>query len=284
MIERRYPSKVLLFGEYTVLHGGTALALPYHGFWGQAGHNVHRSIEDWQPLLSFLEKINNRLAYRLDLSRLNREIQMGLEFISNIPIGHGVGSSAALCAFLYENFSEHPLNYNLTALMADLAEIESFFHGKSSGFDPLISLLGKPLKYGSTGPEFVDIPSFEKLHLYLVGPSKSRTSGPLVSSYKKMLRVKNFTSDMDDLADLTDQIIEIFLTGDHGSLWPMLKKLSLAQSNNLNFLIPPYHEKKWKRLSEEGNFIIKLCGAGGGGFLLAFGEDDLSDKEFLKVF
>jgi len=65
----------------------------------------------------------------------------GLAFESNIPIGFGLGSSGALSAGVYDSFCLAKANDNLELTKKHLAQIESYFHGSSSGTDPLVSFL-----------------------------------------------------------------------------------------------------------------------------------------------
>jgi mevalonate kinase len=39
----------------------------------------------------------------------------------------------------------------------------------------------------------------------------------------------------------------------------------------------------WSKGLESGDYILKLCGAGGGGFVLGF-SDKLSTEEKIKIF
>ena len=72
----------------------------------------------------------------------------GLYFDSSIPQGYGVGSSGALVAAIYDKYASDKITVleNLTRdkllkLKSIFSMMESFFHGKSSGLDPLNSYL-----------------------------------------------------------------------------------------------------------------------------------------------
>ena len=77
-------------------------------------------------------------------------------FDSSIPQGYGVGSSGALVAAVYDKYAfgkitvlENLTKEKLLHLKAVFSLMESFFHGKSSGLDPLNSYLSLPILINS---------------------------------------------------------------------------------------------------------------------------------------
>jgi mevalonate kinase len=47
-------------------------------------------------------------------------------------------------------------------------------------------------------------------------------------------------------------------------------------------MIPAHYEKLWKQGLDSGEYYIKLCGSGGGGFLLGFTRNYDKAKQILK--
>ena len=77
-------------------------------------------------------------------------------FDSSIPQGYGVGSSGALVAAIYDKYAtdkitvlENLTREKLLKLKIIFSKMESFFHGKSSGLDPLNSYLSLPILINS---------------------------------------------------------------------------------------------------------------------------------------
>jgi len=75
-----------------------------------------------------------------------------LYFDSSIPQGYGVGSSGALVAAIYDTYAIDKIEATETLTRDKLLRLkeifslmESFFHGKSSGLDPLNSYLSIPI-------------------------------------------------------------------------------------------------------------------------------------------
>jgi len=100
---KKYYSKLLLFGEHSIIKGSQALALPlfnFSGNWKYATENIEEKQMNLPTFATHLEKLKNvnELLCDLDVERFQGELNKGLFFQSNIPTGYGVGSSGALCA------------------------------------------------------------------------------------------------------------------------------------------------------------------------------------------
>lgn len=92
----RYFGKLLLFGEYTIIRGSQALAMPlrrYSGAWRFAADDepLRYSLEEFVQYLMRL-KAKGALLTDMDLRRFEREVNRGLYFDSDIPVGYGAGS------------------------------------------------------------------------------------------------------------------------------------------------------------------------------------------------
>src|SRR5690606_14411558 len=93
---------------------------------------------------------------QFDLHKLKSDVASGMYFDSSIPQGYGVGSSGALVAAIYDQYAKNKITVleNLTRekllqLKMIFGQMESFFHGKSSGLDPLNSYLSIPILINS---------------------------------------------------------------------------------------------------------------------------------------
>jgi mevalonate kinase len=77
-------------------------------------------------------------------------------FDSSIPQGYGIGSSGALVAAIYDQYAtdkitvlENLTQEKLLKLKKIFGRMESYFHGTSSGLDPLNSYLSIPILINS---------------------------------------------------------------------------------------------------------------------------------------
>jgi mevalonate kinase len=190
MLKAKFPSKILLLGEYTILNGSKALAIPYwklSGRWSMEPAVSHEAKQSQESLRKFLE---HRSDEYLDFARLKKDVENGLWFDSDIPQGFGLGSSGALIAAIYETY-----NLKRGTILEDkiaLAKLEDHFHGSSSGIDPLVSLIQKPLLIH----DFASVESYDnELNLkgfFLLNTGKPRSTGPLVSIYQEKMKDPEF--------------------------------------------------------------------------------------------
>ena len=78
--------------------------------------------------------------------------------------------------------------------------------------------------------------------------------------------------------------IDLFLAnGDVEALLKELRNISVIQWEAMEAMIPEEVRPFWYKGLESGDFSMKLCGAGGGGFLLFYVNSN-KKKDFLKSF
>jgi mevalonate kinase len=255
----KFPGKVLLFGEYLVLQGEEALATPIKNFEGQLVLHETFMQENIAPFIQYLGALPN-IFLKQDLIE-SLELDK-LVFESSIPIGYGSGSSGALTAAVFDAFVE---KYE-GSLQDALASMEDFFHGSSSGMDPLVSFQGKPTKP-------IDERSIK--HFYLLDTGISRKTAPLVQIFKEKTEDISF----DELAQFNRSAISAMEVYDYKLLKKSLEQISAFQYENFKEMIPRGFKSHWQEALADEHLKVKLCGAGGGGFLLVFADDvDYADK------
>jgi mevalonate kinase len=264
-----FPAKVLLFGEHTILNGSKALAVPYHvlgGKWSFENKDSEARDLSRKSLIAFQEKSN---ATNIDLEKMKVDLVEGLWFDSSIPQGFGLGSSGAVIAAIYERYG-NPTG-DLAHDKIDLARMEDFFHGSSSGIDPLVSHIQKPLL----------IHNFKELQIldqqpdltgfFLLNTGKPRQSGPLVSLYQEKMKDPQFKQGCADiLSKDVNFAIDAVINRDAANLYHHLWHISKFQWEFFPEMIPTKERGLWTRGLESGDFVLKLCGAGGGGFILGY--------------
>ncbi len=267
MLPRKYPAKLLLFGEYTVLNGGSALAMPYTkyaGYWRYL-KDGESSPYTMLPFIQYLQTVSFPQG-QLDVNAFAKDVLEGLIFDSTIPMGYGAGSSGSLCAAVWGRYGRGA--NDLASLQANFITMESFFHGQSSGLDPLVSYLNQPILQTEKGIEVLEsFPIPQEMEVYDSGVSRS--TAPLVQWYRQAL-AQNPTFKNQVLNFLLTQntkAIKATIEQDSLSLKKAFKAISLWQFENFKPLIPMSVQDAWKDAQKEGRYF-KICGAGGGGFFL----------------
>lgn len=286
-------SKILLFGEYGIIKDSRGLSIPYNFFKGalKTGTNLsetaQKSNQSLRNFLFYLEETQNEQPQLVafDLELLKKDIDGGMYFDSSIPQGYGIGSSGALVAAIYDKYAKNKITVleNLTRekllkLKAIFGRMESFFHGKSSGLDPLNSYLSLPILINSQDNiESTSIPSqnYEgKGAVFLLDSGSTGETAPMVQLFMEKMKNEGFRNMLkNQFIKHTDACVEDFVTGNMKSLFGNLKQLSHVVLDNFKPMIPAKFHQLWQQGIDSNDYYLKLCGSGGGGYILGFTED-----------
>ncbi len=292
-------SKILLFGEYGIIKDSKGLSIPYNFYNGalkmnnDASETALKSNESLKRFEVYLHTIDTALV-TFDFEKLQQDLEAGMYFDSSIPQGYGVGSSGALVAAIYDKYAydkitvlENLTREKLLKLKAIFSAMESFFHGKSSGLDPLNSYLSIPILINSKDNiEATGIPSQNsdgKNAVFLIDSGAIGETAPMVSIFMESMKQEGFRKMLkNQFIKHTDACVDDFLKGDIKSLFGNTKKLSKVVLNHFKPMIPQQFHELWKKGIETNEFYLKLCGSGGGGYILGFTEDIDKAKQSLK--
>ena len=281
-----FNSKILLFGEYGIMHDSDALSIPYKRFNGfltksnTLTEDQKKSNRNIESLYEYMIQ-EEYLGDIINSNNLKEEIDSGLYFESNIPIGSGLGSSGALVSSIISRYSKVDLkSFSNAELKKIMSLIESKFHGNSSGLDPAVSYFNKPILYSNQKIKPIDIIAFKDFKVYII-------DSRIESSTKKM--IKTFEDKMID-SEFRLFFNNKFITNtnqciDHLINTPELfrnsiKELSNDTYNNFYEMIPNNIKNKWKEGIRNDSYYMKLCGSGGGGFFLAYDFDNQINSSF----
>lgn len=283
-----YSAKLLLFGEHILLLGAPAVAVPVPAFGGQwAWHNTPVVSS---PLLVFVENLEAICPQIIDTQKFAQEIAAGLFFKSNIPMGYGLGSSGALCAAVYDRFSWEKTD-SFSELQAIFAKMEGFFHGHSSGIDPLTSYLNQPLLIENKTEVAPVMPAAwsEPPVVFLLDSQLPRQTGPLVQWFLEQSQQPDWRADLQHkLLPAHQVMVQGWLQAQPAVFWPALRQVSRFQFAHFHPMVPVTLRDIWQQSFEKQSITFKICGAGGGGFLLGFAPDqaaiDLLSPAYPVVF
>ncbi|MBW7840088.1 MAG: mevalonate kinase [Chitinophagaceae bacterium] len=300
----RLNSKVLLFGEYAVLNNGMALVIPlekYHGqfeFYKSSDKNAV-ALQSNEYLRKFCAFVSSHMDedFVLQVKLFEQELEQGLFFRSNIPQGYGLGSSGALVAAIVLRYLVKAKNlkdevklityYKLKELKRILGNLESYFHGVSSGLDPLSIILNEPILYKNAQDiETVKIPNASKDKkniIFLLDTEHTRTTSKMMSQFKELQGIPHFRESFDKyVSEGNNQAIRSFLDNDNETLYKSLYNISAFQLEHMKEFFPAHLQKEVAGGLDNGDYFLKLCGAGGGGFMLGFTQNWETTQEKLK--
>jgi mevalonate kinase len=301
---QEFPGKILLFGEYTIVLGSKALVLPFRKFSGRlempeeeddvvhpgimpAKPGAWRSNEGLLGLLQYLEKLNadGELQEGFDLARFTEQVIGGLHFRSTIPEAYGAGSSGSLVAAIYDEFGLKRSQFDphdFPKLREALAQLESYYHGTSSGIDPLCCYLNKPILFDGDMVYPVNVPTSMPGSGFFLLDTGSSGIGPMIDYFKSRMQDPDF-SDMihNRFIPLVERSIDLLLDTD-SRLTTSLQKLSELEYENFGRMIPQEFHRIWKNGLQTGIYSLKLCGSSGGGYIIGYSAQWIEAMQYFS--
>ena len=299
-ISNTFYSKIMLFGEYSIICKSMALTIPYSHFNGSLqfinknhytdldfARRSHQQLGQYYQEYLLPNGEKGHLPQKFDYKLMGKEIDEGLYFESSIPEGYGLGSSGALVAALYQRYMpkakkmqnkphQSSISDNdIPQLKKDLAVLESWFHGTSSGIDPLICYMQNPLliKEDQTIVP-IGVPRYNLNPddaIFIINSGKSIKTAPLVDQFVKDCENPAFNDRiLNEYIPLNNRCIQSLIVADIEKFTKDVQALSLFQANYFKKMIPATLQEEWMYGVTTGKFMLKLCGSGGGGFMLGF--------------
>jgi mevalonate kinase len=297
-----YYAKILLFGEYGIIEDSMGLSIPFNKFNGALKTDDNQdefartSNKDIRGFAEYLKALNlkGETVCEFDFARLEADLEKGLYFDSSIPQGFGVGSSGALVASIYDAYCTDKVEIKsnqsgdeILLLKNIFSKLESYFHGKSSGLDPLICYLNLPVLIKSKNHlDTVGLPVPDesgKGAIFLMDSGIPGQTQNMVAIFLEKCKQDGFRNLVrHQFKKYNDECIHAFLNRDFKPLFKSLKQLSQLVYDNFSPMIPDNFKSLWKEGIDSNSYYLKLCGSGGGGFILGFTEDFEKASEKLK--
>ncbi|MBN1560390.1 mevalonate kinase [candidate division KSB1 bacterium] len=303
------PGKLILSGEHAVVYGKPALVMAVDRFASAAitqnsDARVHfeladlnergaltlqglrelkaRLVRDYQKFLDGQVGIRDVLTKPFHLFqflfitlvdgeqiRLDRGIHIKIS--SNIPIGSGMGSSAATMLAVLKGLSGLlDLDLKAADYFAYALEAEKLQHGRPSGADPYVSLHGGFVRFQNQKAARLEIPS---VPFHLVN-----TGTPMTTTGECVAHVAHHFGDAsiwDDFATVTNEMQRDLATGD-------LAHVQRAVRENHKLLamigVVPQRVSDFIHDVEMAGGAAKIAGAGSvrgsaGGMVIVFCEE-----------
>lgn len=194
---------------------------------------------------------------------------------SEVPIGKGLGSSAAvILSVLSSLFTHHNLEQNPEILLALARKIEARQHGKSSGIDPATMLYGGLLEFNhNKTTQKLNTQDF-KAWLIDTGCPAS-TTGQSVDEIKQ-----KFASDVtlwQQFSNITQNIIQAWSEQNSANLYQYIEQNEILLEHI--GVVPKRVQSFIERVRTDLNGTAKVCGAGSvkgdnAGVLICFSEEE----------
>lgn len=285
------PAKILLFGEHIVITGAQALVMPFPHFGGDWKYSEAMS-DKQMDLVSFADYLEREdFTVNFAIENFKQDLSEGLFFDSNIPTGYGLGSSGAVTAAVYERYCIDKQEVNkkeevekLSFMKTLFAKMESFFHGKSSGIDPLICAVQQPIWLERKDKmQIISCLPLQNATLFLLDTNISRSTSPFVTHFLNKWENPDYAEYLtQNLFPQSNKAIQQFSKGEGENLFQSIHAISEIQLEYFSKMIPHNFKNIWEQGLKSEVYKLKLCGAGGGGFILGITQDFEKTKAILS--
>ncbi len=312
-LKARAPAKLILSGEHAVVYGHPALAMainrytesvvrwstPFHFTFNLLGIDFKQQVtlealkrlkrklkKQYQQFSSGHINIRDVLKHPFELTlytainvieKLKHKLPMGIDIVtdSNIPMGCGLGSSAAsVVSVIYALSKFLDIDLNIEDYVRLGVESENLQHGYSSGLDVQISYQGGCIRYQKGQVTSRPLPQFP-MYLVQTGEPNS-TTGECVAHAKSIF--ENSTIG-DDFAATTNAL-------DNAITENQLPDIKHCIQQNHRLLtkigVVPNKVCQFIEAVEQQGDAAKICGAGSvqgdqAGVILVVTEKDISE-------
>ncbi|GGM38886.1 mevalonate kinase [Paraliobacillus quinghaiensis] len=280
-------SKLILVGEHAVVYGEPAIALPFPEIQVKAMIDpVHGPIRIDSsfytgPLSSMPEKLQGiAVCIKKTCKKIDHDASgFRIQITSTIPIGRGLGSSAAIAIAivrsLYAYFEEELERDDLMELV-DIAETHA--HGSPSGIDMAAASSEVPIWFEKDKEiDYVQISA--PLHLVVADTGRIGDTHAAVASIKEKYKVEytETKQSITHLGELTGHAREALQKGDHSLLGSIMNR---AQDELVKLGVSDESIDRLTKVAQKSGALgAKLTGGGRGGCIIALAKSIKHAKE-----
>lgn len=283
-------AKVILFGEHAVVYGQPAVAIPIQDVRASAAVSIDASVtkpvieakdlkievtlgnspypEAVLPIIKVIELIDEKIV-KLPKSGWR------LTIWSKIPIGRGLGSSAAISIAIIRALTKAMMKFlSPKDLIRYSFELEKIHHGTPSGIDNTVISLEKPILFRKDHEPAAIPPSSM---FFIIGDTGiSKKTSEIVAQVAEA-RAKN----PEQYDHIFNQIGTIARQGSLALKEGDVKRVGKLMNENQILLqridvSSPELETLIDAAKVKGALGAKLCGAGKGGCMVAVAQDGIT--------
>lgn len=261
--------KIILMGEHAVVYGYPALVSSIKlKTTVTVAQNTYSNLTNNDFLKNILRIFSETFQKNTD--------DLNFQIISQIPIGSGLGSSAATASAAFQSLAIHfGIGLTKNQLLELTMDSERFAHGNPSGIDPTAVVYEGILQFQKTpdGLDFSSIPAsaFDKYEFFLIQSGiPLETTKTMVEQVARLLKSSPQTIQiLQKIGRITKSQIKNLKSGKFD---PQLITQNQRLLEQINVVSPK--SKDIIKLVEECGGVAKILGGGGikagSGMILAY--------------
>lgn len=285
--------KWILAGEHAVLRGSAALVFPL-----STAQLQFRYLPTTKANKDIDLQLSGKAGTELDLlfwgvlekacalTGIRRSDLHGQFHLHNdIPVGAGLGASAAFCVAVSRWFSSQGA-FGADKVEDFARELENLFHGESSGVDIAVAHLGRPMKFHRSGDRQFFTPAWQP-HCYLSYSGQRGVTRECVGKVKDLSEAQpQQATAIDVKMKKSVEIAERALLAPESEGFSLLcQAMQMAGECFTEWgLFEGPVLRKAKDLLARGAQVVKPTGSGGGGYLLSLWSSPQSEPDLISCF
>lgn len=277
-------SKFIVAGEHAVLRGNDALALPLQSrtlqFNYQTNAKPYQVTFNGEKNIKLQQSFDELISMALQAAHQPQlKISGNFAISSNIPVGSGLGSSAAISLALGSWFLQQQL-ISQSQLFDFARRLENLFHGESTGLDIAVAMHNKPILFNIHKPIVAITPQWQP-NWYL------SYSGEAANTAMCIHQVKNLWQHHAQQAKLIDEKMQAAVQQAKSALEKsatpgqveLINAIKQAQSCFEDWQLQTELCKNHiESLYQAGAQAVKLTGSGLGGYVLSLWQPNVTPK------
>lgn len=285
------PAKVILAGEHAVVYGHAAVAVPVRSLTARASialappgygtvivaEDLGRAsrLEDGDPALQALV---HAVRTTLDQAGAQTAPDWIIQVRSEIPIGRGMGSGAAVACALVQAVARGQQWHPDASQISDIVfGSEQYLHGTPSGIDNAVIAHAQPLLFRQGQPPYFFAPQLD-MPLLMADTGIAAPTSEVVKAVARRRQAdpSGIEKIMAEIGTISLEVCAALCDGD-------ADKLAFSMNRNQDLLrdlgvSSPVIERLIQAAMATGAQAAKLTGAGMGGQVLVFAGNTDSQR------
>ncbi|WP_062107236.1 mevalonate kinase [Bacillus niameyensis] len=286
-------SKLILIGEHSVVYGKPAIALPFPTLHVESiveGISKSMIMFDCRYYVGLLDQVPNNLAgiaacIKETLKYLEQPAKgLKIRIHSSIPIGRGLGSSAASAIAIVKSLYKY-FEQNLTKdTLMELVEVaETYAHGNPSGIDMAAASSDHSIWF-EKDQEVKHLHIDTPFHLVVVDTGRIGNTREAVGAIRETFKIapKMISQSIDLLGQLAHQAKAALVEGETKQLGNIM---NAAQTELVKLGVSDKGIDQLVDIARKAGALgAKLTGGGRGGCIIALAKDLNHVKQLEEAF
>jgi len=288
MLHASSPAKIILFGEHAVVYGQPAIAIPVSDIRASAAvqfDDTSRApiirVENFEQEFTLTDAAPPEAVKHIHLAihQIAEKAQLifppngwRLNLSSRIPVGRGMGSSAAISVVLVKIiFQLAAADLDQDTLLQLSFELEKFHHSKPSGIDNTVIALEQPILFQKN--KAIQIVDPQPFYFVIgdtgIGKKTSAVVSAVADRYTK--NQGEYENIFRAIGEISRQALNALEKGARDTLGNLMNENQyLLEQIGVSH---PALDRLINTAKESGAAGAKLCGAGQGGCMIALAAD-----------